>query len=88
MARYPFGVELYRLYNADDCLLYVGVSTNLVERLRSHAHRPPAGKPWFGDVAYCSLENFREEWQALEAERAAIRSERPLYNIRSVARGA
>ena len=80
---------LYRLYADDDRLLYVGVSGNLVERLRKHSHRPPHGKAWYGQVAYCTVEAFPSMGLALNAEREAIRVERPLYNIRSaVARGA
>lgn len=73
--------ELYRLYDAADRLLYVGVSCQVVERLRSNSHR--CGKPWWSEVAYCTLESFPKGWQALEAEVSAIRRERPRYNKRS-----
>lgn len=76
-------VELYRVYDAADRLLYVGITTNLRERLRSHSHRPPAGSAWWPQVAYCSLERFPEVWMALRAEVEAIHTEYPLYNKRS-----
>ena len=74
-------IEVYRLYNDRDELLYVGFSTNLVERLRGHSHK--CGQPWWPEVAYCSLEQFSGETEALAAEVSAIKTESPRYNRRS-----
>lgn len=73
--------ELYRLYDATDRLLYVGVSVNIVERLRSHSHR--CGQAWWPTVAYCTLERFPSGAAALAAEVHAIKSEGPIHNKRS-----
>lgn len=78
--------EVYRLYDADDRLLYVGVSNLAERRLRCHSFKPPTGSKWWPAVAYCTLEFFPIYHQALEAERAAIRDERPVHNRRGVVR--
>lgn len=75
--------ELYRLYNADDRLLYVGIARTIQYRLQTHSCRPPTGKAWWPDVAYCTLERFQERYLAEAAERTAIKTERPIYNRRS-----
>lgn len=87
MARRGSG-EVYRLYDADDRLLYVGMAGCYVERLRVHSHRPPRGKTWWVDVAYCTLEWFPDYYDALVAELAAIKAERPLHNKRGALCGA
>lgn len=78
--------EVYRLYDAEDQLLYVGVSNVVERRLRSHSFRTPTGSEWWPLVAYCALEFFPIYHLALESERAAIRHELPIYNRRSVVR--
>lgn len=72
--------HLYRLYDGQDRLLYVGVTIrSLGERFTAHA----SSKPWWGEVVGVHLEWFSHNAAALEAERAAIRTERPTHNIRS-----
>lgn len=67
---------LYRLYDAGDQLLYVGISRDPSGRFKAHAHE----KSWWHHVVRTEIE-WRDGWkQAREAEDAAIRSERPLYN--------
>lgn len=73
--------ELYRLYDAAGRLLYIGVSSTVERRLRTHSYR--GQNAWWGQVDHCSLEWFAEGHQALAAEVLAIRSERPVYNKRS-----
>ncbi|WP_406190175.1 GntR family transcriptional regulator [Streptomyces anulatus] len=67
---------LYRLYNADDLLLYVGISSTPATRMGQHAAR----KAWWPQVADRKLEWFPTRTQAAEAEIAAIREERPVHN--------
>jgi predicted GIY-YIG superfamily endonuclease len=76
---------LYRLHDADDSLLYVGISSRLGRRLDEHAEV----KPWWPQVASVTLERFPDRVSATVAEGAAIRSERPEHNVvsLSVARG-
>lgn len=73
--------EVYRLYDGADRLLYVGYSGNLVERLRKHSHRN--GQPWWPSVAYCTVERFPTQSDALAAEVEAIKAEAPAHNKRS-----
>lgn len=67
---------LYRLYGADDALLYVGISVHLA-RWAGHA----TDKPWWREVARATVEWFPDRSAALTAERAAIATERPRCNV-------
>lgn len=68
---------LYRFYNADDELLYVGITNNPASRFRVHE----GSKQWWDEVDRIELKRYgsREELDA--AERLAIRHEKPRYNI-------
>jgi len=70
---------LYRLVARDGRLLYVGISTNPIERWRKHAQK----KPWWPEVDRIDIEWIAQNWVALDREREVIKAERPLYNIRS-----
>jgi len=70
-------IALYRLYDTEDVLLYVGITTNPKARFTQHA----LYKPWWPSVARTSvswLHVTRPEALAIEA--GAIRSEEPLHN--------
>jgi excinuclease UvrABC nuclease subunit len=69
--------NLYRHFDKDGKLLYVGVSLSYVQRLaqhRDHAH-------WFWQVADVKLQPFESRAEAEAAETAAIKAEKPAYNI-------
>ena len=68
---------LYRLYDAEDRLLYVGISGDLKERLKTHASL----KPWWPDVVRKTVQWYATRADAAEAEIKAIGSERPLHNV-------
>jgi hypothetical protein len=68
---------LYRHYDAADRLLYVGIAG--CERARRQAHKSQS--PWFPLVSRTALEEFETRTLALKAERAAIKAERPIYNV-------
>lgn len=68
---------LYRLFDADDALLYVGIAGNPGRRFEQHAK----AKLWWREVSRIEVEHFADRAEALAAERLAIRDERPLYNI-------
>lgn len=68
---------LYRFYDGDDRLLYVGIAVEPFRRMAQHRH----GKGWWSDVARVELERFDTRAQAAEAERLAIANEQPLYNV-------
>src|SRR5688572_7566222 len=71
-------MDLYRFYDRDDRLLYVGISLSAAKRASEHR----AEKAWWSDVARMEVEHLdvsRSEAEAIEKE--AIRSEAPLYNV-------
>jgi len=68
---------LYRQYDKDGKLLYVGISLNYARRLKEHYK----GSAWFLDVEKITLEWFDTRDDALKAERDAIKSESPECNI-------
>lgn len=70
---------LYRFYNADEALLYVGVTNDPVRRWDQHAD----AKEWWPQVARKTIEWFEGRAEALAAERTAIRSENPIHNHQS-----
>lgn len=68
--------SLYRHFDEDDKLLYIGISFSAVERLGQHAY----GSAWFSSIARVEIEHFENRQTALEAEEKAIRLEKPLHN--------
>jgi predicted GIY-YIG superfamily endonuclease len=69
---------VYRFYDADGQLLYVGMTGNLGRRFAMHA----ATKKWWPQVARRTAEWFGDRGEAAQAEREAIRAEKPVHNIR------
>lgn len=69
--------SLYRHFNGEGQLLYVGVSLSAVQRLGQHKEH----SDWFESIARVTIEKFDTREEALEAERTAIIRERPLHNI-------
>lgn len=67
---------LYRHYDRDGLLLYVGISDNPASR--SEQHR--ANSKWYRFVVDSTEEWFDSRATADLAERAAIETERPLFN--------
>jgi len=70
-------VALYRFFDADGALLYVGITANLGDRFRAHR----AQQPWWPSVASRTVELHEDRWAAAAAEIHAIRTERPAHNI-------
>lgn len=67
---------LYRFFDNQDRLLYVGISSNFFGRVGQHK----ADKAWFTQIAYSTLEHFPDRQSVDEAETVAIRAEKPLHN--------
>jgi hypothetical protein len=67
---------LYRHWDADGELLYVGISLSAVGRLAQHR----ASAPWFVDIANVTIEWFDTRAEAQAAEIEAITLEHPLHN--------
>ncbi|MYR36332.1 hypothetical protein GTX14_04585 [Streptomyces sp. SID4944] len=72
----PERTALYRLYDADDQLLYIGISAFPKTRFIEHA----GDKNWWHHVTRKDVQWLDDRESALTAENDAITSERPLYN--------
>lgn len=72
----PGRSALYRLYDAADALLYVGISHVPEARLKEHA----GDKLWWHHVARDEITWLDSRTEALAAEAKAVTEERPLYN--------
>ena len=68
---------LYRLYTDTDDLLCVGISTNLLSRMRSHRQRVL----WWDFVDYVVAEPCDNLYDAQSKEIATIAAERPEHNL-------
>lgn len=67
---------VYRHYDADGCLLYVGITKNLGDRFRWHRAR----SPWANEVCHTRICWFASKLKAQKEERRAIKEERPREN--------
>ena len=72
--------SLYRHFNEDGLLLYVGISLNHIARLGQHSKKAH----WFDTISRVEIEHFPDRLSAEKAEYQAIRDEKPLHNIRGV----
>jgi predicted GIY-YIG superfamily endonuclease len=64
---------VYRLYDEDERLLYVGMTGNLYGRLSAHCRR-------FHEVKWYTAEEYPDWGTARRAEGRAIATENPFYN--------
>lgn len=69
--------NLYRHFDSDGRLLYVGISLSAVSRLRQHA----TSSHWFKEIARVEIEKLPSREAALNAERHAIHNEKPIHNL-------
>jgi predicted GIY-YIG superfamily endonuclease len=74
---------VYRFFDPDGQLLYVGVTSDPHKRWLQHQRR----SPWASLADTVSLEWYAYEDLALIAERRAIRDESPRFNVRSTPQG-
>jgi len=68
--------SLYRQYDADGELLYVGISRSVSRRTLDHLNYAC----WASDIATIKVEHFKTKYEALEAEAAAVECENPKHN--------
>ena len=68
---------LYRFFDVDERLLYVGITSRGPNRWRNHED----SRAWWAQVARSTTEHFDAREDAIAAERAAIRNEQPIHNI-------
>lgn len=69
--------ELYRHFDADGKLLYVGISLSAVARLSAHRH----ASHWFDRITSVTIQRFDTRQDALKAEYRAIQDEKPECNL-------
>ncbi|MEU8334716.1 GIY-YIG nuclease family protein [Micromonospora tulbaghiae] len=69
--------SLYRLFDADRRLLYIGITLNIGSRWKTHSGQ----KPDWSLVAHAEVEHLPTREAALAAERAAIQAEKPAWNV-------
>ena len=67
---------VYRMFDADDQLLYLGCTADLGARIHAHA----LYKRWFGDVRRMTFEPHPDRASGLAAEAAGLTAEKPLYD--------
>ena len=67
---------LYRMFDAQDNLLYVGITNNPPSRFSGHRN----AQRWWGQVATIRLATYPSRDALRTAEREAIIAEEPLYN--------
>lgn len=70
------GPVVYRCFDTDGHLLYIGSSVNVANRYSYHRWE----KNWWADVARTEEQRFPSLPAARVAERKAIEAERPLHN--------
>lgn len=68
---------LYRFYDREYTLLYVGITSSLGHRLGQHE----ASKPWWGEVSTVDVEHFSTREELELAEIRAIKLESPTHNV-------
>jgi predicted GIY-YIG superfamily endonuclease len=71
---------VYRMFNANQKLLYVGKTWNVDARLygtNGHADT----KDWWNEVKFVGVEEYTTEVAALKAEAHIIHKEKPRYNV-------
>lgn len=68
---------LYRLYDEGGDLLYVGISTRPLQRVREHSK----GQVWWTEVASQTFQHYPTRTEAAAAELHAIRTENPKHNV-------
>jgi predicted GIY-YIG superfamily endonuclease len=68
---------LYRHFSATGELLYVGISCKPITRLKQHEH----DASWAAQITRVEIEKFADRAAALQAERDAIKKERPKHNV-------
>lgn len=75
------GHFVYRAYAADGCLLYVGVTSNLLGRLGDHARKRLGGSAWVWEAERIEWDMYEQRYEAERAETRLIQEFHPQYNV-------
>lgn len=73
--------DLYRYFDKDGALLYVGVSFHAMARAAQHR----SSKHWWSDAVFVKIEHCATRSEAFEAEAHAVKTESPRHNIKGTA---
>lgn len=68
---------LYRMFDRDGRLLYVGITLDVAQRFKEHK----VVKSWWSEIASITLEHHETRHDVEAAEAAAIAAEQPLFNV-------
>ena len=68
---------LYRHFGVNLELLYIGVTNNVQRRVKDHSKN----SDWFPTVRNITMEVFESREEVLDAEKEAIKKEKPKHNI-------
>ena len=71
--------DVYRAYDSDGRLLYVGMSVNVFQRLKQHRYEAP----WYSQVSSVRVEQYKDWRTARHVEGYAIKHEHPQWNVMS-----
>lgn len=71
---------LYRYFDAEDNLLYVGITVDVAKRARGHQK----SSNWWNLQVKVTTEVYKSRKEVIEAERLAILRETPRYNVAGV----
>lgn len=71
------GTTLYRYFDSEGQLLYVGITKNQFNRLQDHAKI----QPWWHEVVTGTFSHYQSREEALDAETVTIATEMPKYNL-------
>ena len=78
---HDFAHWVYRMYDAEGRLLYVGMTVNQKKRIQVWRSVGRAAGHWWPQVADIQWEFHPDKGAAAAAERTAIQTESPLHNI-------
>lgn len=67
---------LYRFWNSENQLLYVGISKTFYDRMNSHANH----SAWVTQAVRTTIEWYDSRKEVEAAEKVAIQTEGPIYN--------
>jgi predicted GIY-YIG superfamily endonuclease len=68
--------HLYRHFDKDGNLLYIGISVSVLHRISQHKRN----SKWFAEICNITIQRFTLRRLAEEAEKLAIENEKPLHN--------
>jgi predicted GIY-YIG superfamily endonuclease len=68
---------LYKLYDQNNKLLYIGITTDYKVRFKNHANN----QSWWNKVSRHWIKKYPSRTSALRAEKRIIARQKPKYNI-------